>query len=195
MKNIYKLSCVLIILVIITIMLVGCKKKADLEEKKEKFMKNLNMIGLICDIPSEAYKLTSDIFTVEYVGEVAIFPKIYDLYVHSYEIFEGEYEIASAEELKSLIVDFDSKTYDKFRNLYNWVALKNGEYIIKIKYTEATKIARDLYNEKYNENILPGGWVDWKLEDRIKLEKFIKENPDFMPKEEYADVLKYLGIN
>jgi len=188
------LSCSIIILFVIALVFVGYREKVAFEERKE-FLKKLDMVGLISDMPLLKNWRTSEIYTTEYIDGVIFFPKKYDLYAHAYEIFGGEEEISSTEDVKELIENFDSKKYDKFNKVYSWLAFKNGKYIVEVKYNDSTKVARDLYNQKYKDNILPGGWLDWKLEDRIKLEKFIRENPDFMPKEEYADVLRWLGIN
>jgi len=91
------------------------------------------------------------------------------------------------------ILQFDEETYDRFLTLCDWYLLMNGRMYVE-SCNDATEVARDLYNEKYGENIMPGNWTAWSLEDRIALENFIREHPDFMPVEEFEKELRYLGI-
>ena len=55
--------------------------------------------------------------------------------------------------------------------------------------------ANKLYIEKYGEGFVPDTRIsNWTLEQRISFEEFIRNNPDFMPEEEYSRELALLGI-
>ena len=192
-------KCVLVIMLIVCMISVltvaGCGEDKQ-QKTQEDFLKDVRRMSLLIN-PDYPGPEDSGIYTRDVVTEEIVFlPGYYELYCHAYTLFCGSgecMEYASAEEVRGLFFEFDSEVYERFRTIRNWYLLLNGRWYMDF-YNDATAVARDLYNEKYGEDIMPGNWTAWSLEERIELENFIRENPDFMPVEEYEKELRYLGI-
>lgn len=195
-------KCISIILSLVCLISVfaaaGCGEDKK-QELQEKFMKDVRRMSLIINPnypgPEDIGIYTRDVVT----DEIIFLPGCYELYCHAYTLDSHDYggekcmDYASAEEVRGLFLEFDKEVYERFRTISDWFLLLGGRWYVDL-YNSATTVARDLYNEKYGENIMPGNWTAWSLDDRIELENFIRDNPDFMPVEEYEKELKYLGI-
>ena len=72
--------------------------------------------------------------------------------------------------------------------------MQNGFALVDY-YRESMIKANEIYKEKFGESFFPDDRDSyWTLEQRISFEEFIRNNPDFMPAEEYAENLADLGI-
>ncbi|MBE6753632.1 MAG: hypothetical protein E7559_04675 [Ruminococcaceae bacterium] len=197
--------CVSIILALVCLltlcMAAGCKKNGQPTALQEQFMEDVQRMGLLVSPDYPAPENTGMYTQDEVIKGIIFLPRCYELYCHAYTLldhasflFYGSEELATAEEVRGLFLEFDEEVYARFCTVSDWYLLLNGSMYMQ-NYNDATAVARDLYNEKYGENIMPGNWTAWSLEDRIALETFVRDNPDFMPAEQYEKELRYLGID
>ncbi|MBE6753631.1 MAG: hypothetical protein E7559_04670 [Ruminococcaceae bacterium] len=170
----------------------GCGKGKQVE-RQEEFMDKLQRLSLVYRDGTNGADDYGVYSREKVTDEIYFRPELYRLYSHCYTLFDGSGEIADAEEVRGLILQFDEETYDRFLTLCDWYLLMNGRMYVE-SCNDATEVARDLYNEKYGKDIMPGNWTAWSLEDRIALEDFVRDNPDFMPVEQHEKELRYLGV-
>ena len=112
-------------------------------------------------------------------------------YMRVYGIRDGSKTIPTYEEMKKLYYEYDESVYQKFLILYNWA--KSSKIWRVSKYFISISVALHLYEKKYGEFRETDHWQS--LDEMIRLEDFIRENPDFMPADQYAKDLKWLYIN
>ena len=126
--------------------------------------------------------------------ELTIFSGTLELYLHCYEIWKPDCEKITYDEIVSLYNSYDEDVYRRLDTFYCWLCFQNGFALVDY-YRESMIKANEIYKEKFGESFFPDDRDSyWTLEQRISFEEFIRNNPDFMPAEEYRKELSGLGI-
>lgn len=196
-------KCISIILSLICMLSLftaaGCRDdKQEEQSATQQTFSQADLIRCLDDLwltSSSEYALTEPLlFAGTQVSDDLFFcSELYELYRHIYTIYGGEEETATSDEVIGLFTTFDEEVFAEFVTFYKWWMHMDGRVRFNLYY-EASKVAKELYSRTYGKDFRPGKLADWSLEDRIALEDFIRENPDFMPVEEYEKELRRLGI-
>jgi hypothetical protein len=125
--------------------------------------------------------------------KVEIFHEILALCSHCYRLYGGTESVATKEDIAKLYNSYDENLEGKFLALYNWWARLNGDALFWY-YDDAIRTAHSVYLQQYgffNGKELYGEML---AEDKIALDQFVRENPDFLPKEVYYSELYSMRI-
>jgi hypothetical protein len=137
--------------------------------------------GFITDDPSE-----------EIAPGVKIFSDTLTTYIHCFALAGNQDIVATLEDIANLYAFYDEELEEKFLSLYSWLKLQNGRSFYTA-YCLATRTACAIYEEQYGR--INGRDTDFILiEQRIMLEQFARDIPDFMPREVYYRELRNMRI-
>jgi hypothetical protein len=118
---------------------------------------------------------------------VEIFQDLLALYAHCCRLNGWTESVATKEDIASLYNSYDEELDKKFAKLfYYWV---NGVNTVCWYYNKAVRVAYDLYVQRYGPFKEITVYGEMLTEDKIALEQFVRDNPDFMPKEVYYSEL------
>ena len=124
---------------------------------------------------------------------IEIFTERLALYTHFFTLFGHTESIITPEEIAMLYKSNDEELEEKFKNLYRlWGGYNTSG--IYIYYEDAMRVAYALYMEQYGAFSGKDAYGKMLTEDKISLGQFIRDNPEFMPKEVYYIELYNLYI-
>lgn len=123
---------------------------------------------------------------------IEIYSERFKLYAYCNRFYDGDRSVTvSIEDISKLYYAYDEKLYSNFRTFYEWLRIRNGESF-SIGYDNSIRCAYNLYVERYGNFNGKDSYVKMTTDDKISLEKYIRDNPHFMPKEEYETELRIL---
>jgi hypothetical protein len=104
------------------------------------------------------------------------------LYSYCYRLFGKTSSIATKEDITKLYYSYSEELEKKFLNLYYWL-MRNGLSLC-YSYEAALKVAKKAYEDNFGSYYM--GKVQYDeltTNEKLELEQFVRDNPDFMPKE------------
>ena len=161
------------------------------EEYQMELLKMLDRMFLLITPVNSVYSV--DLPREEIAPGVEIFHEKLALYAHCYRLVGKTESIATKEDIAKLYNSYDEKLEEKFMALYRWWARQNGGDIC-VSYNYAIRTAFALYIQQYGPFNGKDKLEKMLAEDKIALEQFVRDNPDFMPKEVYYRELYELFI-
>jgi len=124
---------------------------------------------------------------------VEIFHELFAMYSHCCRLASRTESLATVEDIAKLYDSYDEELEKKFLALYDWWAGQNGAAFCDY-YDETIRVAYDLYLRQYGFFNGREVYGEMLTEDKTALEQFIRDNPDFMPKEVYYEELRNMRI-
>ena len=124
---------------------------------------------------------------------VEIFEEDLKILLHVYDMDVKPEELPTAEEVKELYYQYDEDVNKKLYKFYSWYT--HYDFYIHHIYRLAMNIGNSHYLKKHGEPLIKKDWDHFTLEDFLKLEEYIKENPDFSQTDnDYRRLLKWLDV-
>jgi hypothetical protein len=168
--------------------LVGCQETQTQEEFQVEYKNRLSHMTVYID--PEYYKPGS-VYADRWAPDCLAYSDQLLECIRAYELFDGSKTIPTYDEMKSLYVEYDETIYEEFMVLYRWYTANNQ--LCVLDYGRALRIALRLYEAEYGPFRESDHWAS--VEEMIRLEDFIREHPELMPRELYAEELGWLGID
>jgi len=168
--------------------LAGCKETQSQEEFQVEYRRRLNNMDVYID---PEYYTPGSFYADQWAPDCFASSDQLLLCIRAYELFDGSKTIPTYDEMKSLYVEYDETIYEEFMVLYKWYGANNGRRVTH--FGRALHTALRLYEAEYGPYRESDHWAS--VEEMIRLEDFIREHPDLMPREQYAEELSWLGIN
>ena len=156
------------------------------EEYQMELLEMLDKISLLVPINYDGKSLK-----LEIAPEVEIFYDRLATQQYCYALYGKTGSVATLEDITSLYASYDEELEEKILLLYNWLKLENGKSFYEY-YCMATNKACSLCEKQYGA--IGGTSIMLTTEQRIMLEQFARDNPDFMPKEVYYRELSDMRI-
>jgi hypothetical protein len=75
-----------------------------------------------------------------------------------------------------------------FQYLFEWWTFVDGISFCK-RYEESLQVAHEFYKQNYGLYKDEKAYIELTADEKIELEQFVRNNPDFMPKEVYYSKL------
>ena len=124
---------------------------------------------------------------------VEIFEEDLETLLHVYAMDKKLKDPPTAEAVKSLYYQYDEDIYQKFYVFYRWYC--HYDLYIHVDYRNAIHIGTSQYLRQHGESLIKKEWSHYTLEDFMRIEEYIKENPDFsQTSNNYRRLLKWLGV-
>ena len=189
--------CFVGILLVVVFAFFGLKnyrESATIKEQEEYKMELLEQLDNICLLYRQDDPNAADWPKVEIAPDVEIFHEELALYAHCFRLAGKTGSIATKEDIAKLYEAYDEELEEKFQNLYRWYRRANGKSFC-MYYDVAISVAYRLYSQQYGPfNGKTSYMKEMLAVDKIALEQFVRDTPDFMPKEVYYDELYYMRI-
>ena len=166
--------------------LTGCQDTQTQEEFQVEYKRRLLRMNVYID-PENPYP--DSIYADQWAPDCLAYSDQLLACIRVYQLFDGSKPIPTYDEMKSLYVEYDETIYEEFMSLYGWLA--NDRWRVD-RYRMALDTALELYEAEYGPFRESDHWAS--VEEMIRLEDFIREHPDLMPREQYAEELSWLGI-
>ncbi len=115
--------------------------------------------------------------------------------LHVYELTnEPKAKPPTLKEIEGLYTQYNDGIYKKFSSFYKWY--HEVGCISFQTYSSALIRAKQIYKETYGKELInKENWDEFTAQDRIKIEGFVKEHPDFSEaNDDYQRLLKWLGV-
>ncbi|MDR0459518.1 MAG: hypothetical protein LBG68_03510 [Coriobacteriales bacterium] len=168
--------------------LTGCQEKQTQEEFQVEYKDRLsNMIVYI----DPEYYIPGSVYADQWAPDCLAYSDQLLVCIRAYELFDGSKTIPTYDEMKLLYSEYDEAVYEEFMVLYRWYTANNQ--LCVLNYGRALHTALRLYEAEYGPFRESDHWAN--VEEMIHLEDFIREHPDLMPREQYAEELSWLGID
>ena len=129
---------------------------------------------------------------VEIAPGIEIFSDRLAMYARVNNFANRPAKIATVEDIISLYDSYDEELDRRFRNLRGW--LESGGMRSATNYLSAVRIAFGLYTQQFDALNGKEHFSDIRVEDMIALERFIRDNRSFMPRETYYRELFNMNI-
>ena len=125
---------------------------------------------------------------------IEIYSERLKLYIYCYGFYGGARSIiTSIEDIRKLYEVYDEDLEKKLINLYSWWLTGEGEPLCDV-YNDVINEVYKLYSNQYGLFNGKDTYEKMMTDDKIALEKYVRDNPDFMPKEVYYTELRRLHI-
>jgi hypothetical protein len=182
------------------LVLLGCfvlkstqKPEQEIIKTQEEYqMELLEMLDKISLLFYKDDPFSEELPRKEIAPGVEIFSDKLATYIYCYVLAGNNDSVATLEDIASLYTSYDEELEKKFLNLYYWLKLQNGRSFYT-SYCLATRTACALYEKQYG-SINSSETSIILIEERIMLEQFARDNPDFMPGEVYYKELRNMRI-
>lgn len=168
--------------------LAGCQKTQTQEEFQVEYRRELYLMVVYID---PEYYQPGSINADQWAPDCMVYSDRLLACIRAYELFDSSQSIPTYDEIKSLYIEYDESVYDQFIVLYKWYGANNERSVDR--YCRAQYIALELFEAEHGPFRESDHWAS--VEEMIRLEDFIREHPDLMPREQYAEELGWLGID
>ena len=189
---VYICSAAVIVLVVLGLVVLKITQKPEpeiiktQEEYQMELLEMLDKISLLVPINYDGNSLR-----LEIAPGVELFFDRLATQQYCYALFGKTESVATLEDIANLYASYNEELEDKFLLLYYWLKLENGKSFYE-SYCMATNKAYALYEKQYGA--ISGANTMLTTEQRIMLEQFARDNPDFMPGEVYYKELSDMCI-
>jgi hypothetical protein len=178
-----------------TMGLVACQGDISLSPGvyREEFYDFMDDLGLPVDYKAVYTEIRP---RIEIAPDIEIFYDKLEMIIYSFSLdgrFTDKLEnIATIEDIAKLYASYDEELDKRFYNLFRcWSNMGNS---FLRYYEKALRVAYSLYLEQYGFFNEKEHYGEMMAEDKIALENFVRNNPDFMPKEVYYIELRSMRI-
>jgi hypothetical protein len=178
---------VALILIFTSGILVGCQETQTQEEFQVEYKRMLFRMHVYID--PEHYQ-SGSVYVDQWAPDCLAYSDQLLACIRVYQLFDGSKPIPTYDDMKSLYIEYDETIYEEFIVLYGWFG--NDRWRVD-RYCRAQYTALELYEAEYGPFRESDHWAS--VEEMIRLEDFVREHPDLMPRELYAEELGWLGID
>ena len=185
------LTCITVLAAVVP--LSACATLAQTQEEiQAEFIEIMRYMGLY--VPPDYVNELENTDVVEVAEGIIIYEENLRIYLHVYSLDTGIENIPTAEEVEGLYNQYDQVTYEKYYQFYDWYRNNGGAACDA--YLDGMFIAYMNYKDKFGIDYKDiDTWNDFKFEDFIDFETYVKENPDYTETNyAYKRLLKWLGL-
>ena len=189
------LTCLTVLAAVVP--LSACATPADSEQSQEEFQAEyvdiLKDMGLLAYPEFMKYYSGSNIVTLD--KDVQLREDELIIILHVYELtFELEEQPPTVKEIEGLYTQYNDEIYKKFSAFYKWY--REVGCVSFQTYSSALIAATIIYKNMYGHELInKENWDEFTAEDRLKIEEFVKEHPDYEEaNSNYQRLLEWLGL-
>ena len=189
------LTCIIVLVAVVP--LSACAKPAESAQTQEEFQ--TEFVEMLKELDVFVYPEDTEYLTASKIvnlGDgVEIFEDDLMVALHVYELsYKPESMPPSAEEIESLYIEYNDEIYNRLQPFYVWYT-RIGAKTCSLYY-RALMTGNLLYKDKQGYKLIDKEKLSQvTIDEKYKLEEYIKENPDYMETDpNYLLLLKWLGL-